>query len=231
MAPPDDSGFDTFLKARRPDLQRITRATRGGREFDEVVSEAWMIADHLQRQRGHKFDLTKSVDQEALLGRLYVVVVRRQEATMRYAIQLDHGFAEDDDEGHPLVRTLAADGGSDPLSAILQAEQKSEPADPSPHTSLAAAYAKLLRHFDNDIPRVALHLIISVSQCRVRIAFAQLLADYQIPLPPEAMTGDDDFLPRAWRRFLPVSAPAQLQLNLTLPLFNRPAGISSRPAT
>jgi len=42
--PDDYDGFDYFVRERQSDLKRIARHTRGEYQFDDVKSEAWVMA-------------------------------------------------------------------------------------------------------------------------------------------------------------------------------------------
>lgn len=47
MVSNDDSGFDYFVRERQSDLKRIARHTRGEYQFDDVKSEAWVMAQEM----------------------------------------------------------------------------------------------------------------------------------------------------------------------------------------
>jgi hypothetical protein len=67
-----------------------------------------------------------------------------------------------------------------------------------------------MQRCDNRMALVAPHLLISLSYCYKRVSEARLLAEHQMPLPEEAVTGKDDFLPGAWRSFQ-IFMPGQPQ--------------------
>ena len=127
---------------------------------------------------------------------------------MRFAVQLDHRPAGEPESGKPLKDRLEAVATSDPLRAALAAEEDGEPMpDPNPHTSLAAAYLRLLALQGHDIQRIARYMLISDAYCRAQISYASLFAELQRSIPSDALPHDQNFLPGPWRPFLPTVMP------------------------
>ncbi len=63
-----------------------------------------------------------------------------------------------------MMHTLVSDGSRDPLAELIERETDSlQDSASDAHQSLASAYVRLLRHFDNRMHTVADHLLISVS--------------------------------------------------------------------
>lgn len=107
------------------------------------------------------------------------------------------------------MHMLVSDGGRDPLTELIERETESLwNNEPGVHHSLAAAYVRLLRHFDNRMRTVADHLLISVSHAYRRCAQARLWAAYQNPVPMP--TTEERFIPGPWRLFQLRRAPVQL---------------------
>lgn len=121
---------------------------------------------------------------------------------------MDHAPpGSEDEEPHPLARTLASDGGRDVLGGLLEREcDLAREVDLKNQGSLATAYIRLLRHFDQRMDAVARHLRISVSYAYRRCAQASCLAAHlqHIPVP------DACDLPGPWRSYRLVRQPIQL---------------------
>lgn len=113
------SAFDRFLEARRGDLQRISRQSRGEHSFDDVTSEAWLMASEIGQRRGWAFSFADQDDQDQLFARLYLRLVKYADKTIRYAVRLDYGSSDDDSEhlGATLARLLTAPIDTDPQFA------------------------------------------------------------------------------------------------------------------
>jgi hypothetical protein len=104
---------------------------------------------------------------------------------------------------------LVSDGGRDPLTELIEREAESLRDSASDvHQSLAGAYVRLLRHFDNSMHAVADYLLISVSHAYRRCAQARLWAAHQKPVPTPTMEGR--FMPGPWRAFQLRKVPVQL---------------------
>ncbi len=211
MPPVPEDAFEKFVTQRKEALQRIARHTRGEHDLDDVKNEAWVMAGGLKTADGAPLDLTNAACQERLLSYLYQHLVRYTEQNVRRAVRLDRappGHDQDDDV-HPLARMLVSDEGRDPLSQLLDREAAlAREVALDAHGSLAAAYVRLLHHFDNRMSAVADHLLISRSYAYRRCAQARWLATRlsHIPVP----TDSGPHVPGPWRNFRLCRAPVQL---------------------
>jgi hypothetical protein len=207
-----DPGFERFVAQRRRKLQRIAYKTRGEHQFSDLVGEAWLIGQELMARNDVVPDFLDPSFQDLLLSHLYQHFIRYEEKNVRYAVRLDQAIegAGQDDESHPLMYVLASDEGRDPLAEIIERETASLAyAKLGVQHCLASAYVRLLRLFDNRMPAVADHLLISISHSYRRCAKARLLAvcQHHLPIPPM----ERSFIPGPWRRFrLHRAAPVQL---------------------
>lgn len=207
--------FKRFIADRRPCLKRIVSATRGEHQFSDVENAAWLMAQDMFVEHGVEIAFLDRSYQEILLRHVYQKLVRYAETQVRYAVRLDHGLSDDDDEAvHPLMHTLVSDNGRDPLADLMAREtahQQSQEADG--YSSLAIAYFYLLHQFDNDMRAVADYLLISESEARRHCAKAAVLAQHQRPVVMNHY-GKTGFQLKAWRRFRFQRIPMQLELAL-----------------
>lgn len=215
MVSNDDSGFDYFVRERQSDLKRIARHTRGEYQFDDVKSEAWVMAHAIYSTKNIQINFSDRDYQERLLSYLYQALVRYTETQVRHAIRLDHGSTDDDEDVHPLMRTLVSNYGSDPLSELLAREAAQDAETIDAGSSLAAAYADLLRQFDNKLQAVADFLLISISEFRRHYAMAKWLVQHQLSIPLSHRDGSR-FRLRPWRRSRFQREPVQLELPFIL---------------
>lgn len=215
MVSNDDSGFDYFVCERQLDLKRIARHTRGEYQLDDVKSEAWVMAQEMYATKNIPIKFSDRDYQERLLSYLYQALVRYTETRVRHAIRLDHGNTDDDEDVHPLMRTLVSNDGRDPLAELLAREAAQEAETIDARYSLAAAYADLLRQFDNKLQAVADFLLISVSEFRRNYARAKWLVQHQRSIPLAHRDGSR-FRLKPWRRFRFQRRPVQLELPFVL---------------
>lgn len=208
MAATDDEVFEQFVGRWKSKLRGIAYKTAGEQQFADVVNEAWVMARTLPAADGGPLDLLQDEHQQRLLAHLYQHLVRYTETTVRRAVRLDQGMPGDDgDTLHPLVRTLASDAGRSVLDGLLSREDEhSLETTLQSHGSLAAAYVRLLRHFDHRMDAVAGHLRISLSYAYRRCADARCLAAH---LRHIAVPGTEA-LPGPWRGYRLVRRPIQL---------------------
>lgn len=198
---PDDDAFQQFTVQQKKKLQSIARATRGEYQFDDVVSEAWIMASSLQTSEGRPLDLSDMDCQSKLLSYLFQHLVRYTEKKVRNAVRLDHApkGSEHDEDVHPLAYLLVSNDGRNPLDELL--EQEADLALESglgAHGSLAAAYVYLLRRFRNNMSAVADHLRISRSYAYRRCANARWLATRVTHIPIPVI---EHFMLGPWRSF------------------------------
>lgn len=202
-----DDPFDRFVDRWKSRLRAIANRTAGEHQFADVVQEAWLMSRTLRAADGGPLDLRDESHQGRLLAHLYQHLVRYTELTVRHAVRLDHAPPGHDEgsDTHPLVRTLTGDTGV--LDGLLarEADQLQETALRL-HGSLAGAYLRLLRHFDQRMAAVSDHLRISTSYAYRRCAQARCVVaqSQHIPVP------DVEALPGPWRRYRWVRQPTQL---------------------
>ena len=212
--------FSRFITERRGDLKRIARHTRGEHSDDDVVNEAWLMAETLSERFGLAIDYLDVQFQELLLSHLYQQLVRYAERNVRHAIRLDHG-ADAHEVSHPLAKRLSGDESREPLSVMLSSEEHSaSTSHPNLHHSLASAYLTLLRHCDNRMRRVARHLLISLSYAYRCCANARQTTTRQHALelaPPAAISAL-----RPWRHQRLERIPQQLEFDFEPRLFADP---------
>jgi DNA-directed RNA polymerase specialized sigma24 family protein len=209
MTTTDDEAFNQFVNRWKKKLRGIAYKTAGEQQYEDVVQEAWLMAHTLRADDGSSLDLCNETHQQRLLAYLYQQIIRYTEVTVRHAVRFEHAPSgcDDGEDVHPLTRTLASDAGRNVLDALLEreADQSLEVALQA-HGSLAAAYVRLLRHFDNRMDATADHLRISVSYAYRRCARARCLAEHlqHISVP------GTDILPGPWRRYRLIRQPIQL---------------------
>lgn len=206
--------FARFAEARKNDLRRISRATQGECSPGDVENEAFILAATLV-SKGTALHLDDRSHQELLIRHLYQSLVRYTELNVRHAVRLDHSPSGEEDEAHPLRNKLAAAEEFDPAVSVARSQDEAlvDQQDPTPHESLAGAYVHLLRMFDNRMPRVAEHLLLSVSHSYRRVAQAKVLAALQRSLMEVCRRPEDGFVPKAWRRFKLKRTPEQLNFD------------------
>lgn len=206
----DYAEFQKFAEQRKRNLRSISRATGNEHQFSDVVHEALLMAVNIQAKKGIEPDFSNTEYQELLLSYLYQHLVRYTETHVRNGVRLDHS-AKGGEEGapHPLLNMLTSDEGRDPLALLVDREAfTNTDAEADAHPSLAAAYLRLLCHFDYRMRTVAAHLLLSLSHTYRRMAHARVLAVHQCPL--QLPLPDDRFIPGPWRRFKLMRAPVQL---------------------
>ena len=209
------------------------RHTRGEYAYDDVVSEAWLMAATVSTRKCVAVDFLDATFQQLLLSHLYQHLVRYTELNVRRAIRLDHAKQGDDEHVtvHPLVNKLASDEGNDPLSLLIAAEDRpARPSRANERHSLASAYLILLTYFDNRMSGVARHLLISTSHAYRCCARARLFTIRQHALelaPPASMA-----MMKPWRKRRALRAPRQMEFDFdeTLP-FATSTAIDQPPAS
>lgn len=209
----DFAAFEQFVQHRRKNLRFIAGETRGEYQFDDAVNEAYVLAAKLAAHRNFTVDFRDAAFQDYLLACLYNHLVEFQEKKIRNGLRLNHGADNSDGNSSPLLNKFAIDERLEPESIILRAEAESHTDDQlSTHPSLAAAYLRLLEHFNYRMQAVADHLLISVSHAYRCCADARCLETAQRHFfwPAEGELP----LPRPWRRFK-IHRPRQLGNDLS----------------
>ncbi|QWP78512.1 hypothetical protein J5226_09020 [Lysobacter sp. K5869] len=217
--------FQRFLCEHEKALKRIASHTRREHSYEDVVNEAWLMADTLAARDGIAADFGDPAFQQRLLSHLYQHLVRYTELHVRRSVRLDHAPGDGSDPGasHPLLNRLTSDDGHDPLSLLLAAEARpAAPTQANERHSLAGTYLTLLNHLGNRMPRVARHLLISRSYAYRRFADARTITANQHALllnPPASACAL-----RPWRRERAERIPRQLEFDFDEGLVPRLAG-------
>ena len=140
-------------------------------------------------------------------------LVEFQDKKIRTGVRPDHAppGADDCDGWNPIAARLVSDEGRDPLAHLLAAEaQHQQQAQADAAISLAAAWLRLIQHFDQDMADMPRHLLISRSWAYRCVQRASELARCQRHLSGALV---DTSLPRPWRRFKLCRVPVQLTLD------------------
>ncbi len=209
MSPTEYEAFQPFASRHRRDLARIARATHGDYAEEDLPNEAWLLAHQLADQ-GPPINWSDAQDIDRLLRCLYNRLVKYQEKNTRHALRLDHAPAGCDGDHHPVADRLIARDGHDPLDVLIAAESAQDDHKLVERShSLAAAYARLVRHFRNDVQAIAQYLLISPSWTYQRLQKVQALTERQLPIrfSPSCCKLP---LPRPWRTFRLQRTPVQL---------------------
>jgi len=189
----------------------IANKTFGEHSAGDVEGDALTVALELRDKFGHTLDFDKPEFRSVLFQHLYQRVVRYTDTHVRFAARLDHGPDGEDGEGMCLHERLASDASFDPLQQLLQNEAASKVAELAPHTTLAAAYVRLLEVCNYQMGLVAESLYLSISYTYQRFAHARMLATSQQPLKLSAPAAD--FSPGPWRKYKLRRPPVQLSLD------------------
>lgn len=208
------TSFDSigqFFKDRAADLRRIVRAARGDVELHEVQSEAWIATEAIGKKRGYPLNLSDADDQDALLGKLYVKLVKYADKRFRYAVRLDMEDKEDKPSlGATLARILAAPDSSDPQIALMSDQEVNEVDEAVRYSySEATAYVLLLMRFKWSSPTLADHLRIALATLRNRFRRAAQKAQSEPSLFDGLSEIGRDFLPAIREK---KAAPYSVQL-------------------
>jgi len=210
------SPFDTFLAQRRTDLRRIAGRTRGEYSFEELQSEAWIIASEIEVQRGFRFGFRDQDDQDTLFGWMHNRFVKYANKAVRYAVRLDRNWDAEENEqaGNALARLLTAPPNSDPQVRQQAHDSSNELLEVIRRSyTQAAAYVFLLIRVDWDWADLAGQLWVGEVTLRHRVKTAGLLARVQPSVFDGIASIDPEFEPR--RKAKP--APRQIVLPLDSP--------------
>jgi DNA-directed RNA polymerase specialized sigma24 family protein len=190
--------FMSFLATRRGDLRRIASRTSGEYAFDDVVAEAWLLANEMVRRRGFPLDFGLADDQEALLGWLFNKVVRYAEKSVRFAVRLDRDWDSEDNEGaaNALARLLSAPEHFDPLVQLQIEESRFEPLQLAARSySEASAWIILLCRVDWDIDDLADDVRLTAPTVRRRLLICGARLTFQPSLFDGINRVPEDFEP------------------------------------
>lgn len=193
-----NSPLEQFLLARHADIGRI-RAINRMVDVEEIVNQAWLLAQDIGGERGAPIDYSSARDQELLIQALKDFFLGSETWHHHYAISLDHWTNKDgEDEGaSPLLIKLSEDRSLDPptLLEVLEEESPEKPEQGFDYSE-ASAYVALLERCDHDFPAMAKYLRLSVQSCRCRCDRACLAARRQWPVPLNPLF---HFIPNPWR--------------------------------
>ncbi|NOX27696.1 MAG: hypothetical protein GXP21_05855 [Gammaproteobacteria bacterium] len=94
----DVQHYLAFLDARKKDIQRIARHSRGESQPEDVQGKICLIADELSQRCSHPIDFHNPEDQKILIAHIDRKLVRYYEINVRYAARLDNTAPE---RSHP----------------------------------------------------------------------------------------------------------------------------------
>ena len=218
LTPSQWVAYEQFILQNKPAFRRIAFGTRGEYEPGDIETEALMLAVKMAESQAIPINFEDTAYRATLLSRLYQRLTKYSCSPTRFAVRLDHGVGENENQPHPLANILTSDGGRDPLALLIDRESAVyADLQASSHFSLAAAYVRLLEHFDYHLVAVSEHLLISVRQTHEHLRHAGVLARHQEPLrmPLPSKT----FIPGPWRKF---RQGLRKQEQLTLDLGDEP---------
>jgi hypothetical protein len=171
MANPADA-FLAFVQLKRAKLRYIASSTCGEHTVDDVMGEAWLIADRISRKRGFDVDFGNADDQETVLAWLFNELVRFADKHTRYAVRLDKDWDQEDAGAavEALSRFLIAPEAFDPAVAHELDDARQERMAVVKHSySQAVAYLILLERFRWDMDDLADHLNVVAGTLQSRI--------------------------------------------------------------
>ncbi len=201
--------FDRFVSSRKGDLRRIAYATQGELEVDDLIQEAWVVAIEIGEGMDEPFDFSNVEHQEHLLAKMYVRFVKYADKTVRFAMKLDRGWDEPEEEsvGAAMANSLASPETDNPLTRAVLEDQATEFMEVVRASySQAAAYVILLGRVEWDLGDLADLLWVGRQTVRRRLGRVTGLVAVQ----PSCFDGveviPEDFEP--WRRRWPVGVGA-----------------------
>jgi hypothetical protein len=171
MANPVDA-FLAFVQLKRAKLRYIASSTCGEHTVDDVMGEAWLIAERIGRKRGFDVDFGNAHDQQIVLAWLFNELVRFADKQTRYAVRLDKDWDQEDAGAavEALSRFLIAPEAFDPAVAHELDDVRKERMAVIKHSySQAGAYLILLERFTWDMDDLADHLNVVAGTLQSRI--------------------------------------------------------------
>lgn len=200
------SHIEVFLKDRIRDLKRIAARTKGEFTFEDLGSEAWLIAGKLADRRGYAVDFRDVDDQEQVLAWLYKRFVAYADKTLRKAQRLD--LETENEDGRKVLNALAnllsAPETTDPLVFLQTQEDEIDYADlVRVSYSQASAYVVLLVRFGRN--ELATYLSITHSTLVRRIHRAVAWRRTQPSIFDGIATIDNSFMPARGREKTPLT--------------------------
>ena len=207
--------FDGFVSSRKGDLRRIASATQGEMEVDDLIQEAWVVAIEIGERMDESFDFANVEHQEDLLARLFVRFVRYADKTVRWAVKLDRGWDDPEEEtaGLAMARALASPETDNPLTRAVLEDQATEFMEGVRASySQAAAYVILLGRVEWDLGDLADLLWVGRDTVRRRLGRVSGLVAVQPSCFDGVETIPEDFEPwrKRWLRISGHSRSAQM---------------------
>lgn len=215
----------SFLERHRKDIHWLIRDAQGLWDHEDVEAEAFVALLELCTPCGNRLDLAVEDDASLLLRHLRCAA-RRAGSGMRPALHPDQAGSGDDWTPGVIGWDRIADlEGAHPLS-VLESAESIEPAlrGEDPYHSEVAAWAWLVRRFEENTARIAAFLMISPSWCRECRRRMRERASRQWPLPrAESQAEDGESSIQPWRKFkLPPIHPAPPDNQRELDFWCRP---------
>lgn len=165
-----------FFKDQAAAFRRIARAAQGEVSIEDVQSEAWIEAVTLESKRGLAVDFDNPLDQNHLIARLYLRLVKFANKTIRHAVKLDTDWDREESrsQGAALARMLAAPTDSDPAERYEDSQDVPGLDEAIRRSySQATAYMILLDRFNWEQTTLADHLCIAITTLRLRVRLAR----------------------------------------------------------
>lgn len=201
-----------FLQNKVKDLERLACWAQQEVTLEDLKNEAWLIAFDIERKRGYPVNFADVMDQDEVIGWLFIKHVKNADKKIRRAIRLDQDLENDHggNVNHTLLNLLTAPTGSDPLQALLYREDITHRAAEIPPVakssySEAAAYAVVMVRFEGSRINAAAYLAISVATLRKRHQRANDWIKIQSSLFDGIVFIELDFLPPQGRADWPKS--------------------------
>lgn len=210
--------FEGFVSSRKGDLRRIASATQGEMEVDDLIQEAWVVAIEIGEGMDEPFDFSNVEHQEHLLAKMYVRFVKYADKTVRFAMKLDRGWDEPEEEsvGAALANSLASPETDNPLTRAVLEDQATEFMEVVRASySQAAAYVILLGRVEWDLGELADLLWVGRQTVRRRLGRVVEVLEAQPSCFDGVAAIPEDFEP--WKKrwihaYCSVSPEEQIQL-------------------
>jgi len=193
--------FEGFVDARKSDLRRIANATQGEMEIEDLIQEAWVVAIEIGERMDEPFDFSNVEHQEHLLAKMYVRFVKYADKTVRFAMKLDRGWDDPEEEsaGMALANALASPETDNPLTRAVLEDQATEFMEVVRASySQAAAYVILLGRVEWALGDLAELLWVGRGTVRRRLGRVSGLVAVQPSCFDGVETIPEDFEP--WKR-------------------------------
>ena len=193
--------FEAFTIKLASSFRRIAYAT-GVETVGDLHGEAWLIASEISEKRGWAINFADEVDQQLIMGRLYVLKVIRRDRNLLNAVQVDQDY--ESENGLPrLIDRLAAPPSTDPLAQWLDREEdrRREKALTGSYSE-ASAYLRTFNRFRQDRKRICAHLCITDHILSKRTVRATETYHIQKSLFDRKEKIGVRFMPQAGRRYV-----------------------------